>query len=91
MATLIVIIIALVGGVAAGLQTQAMSVMTTRAGSLEAVFVACGSGGLAIALAMLAVRGGDMRELRGAPGWVFTAGLLGLVGRGAYTWRTQGS
>lgn len=79
MATLIVIIVALVGGIAAGLQTQAMSVMTTRAGSLEAVFVAYGSGGLAIALAILAVRGGDLSELRGAPGWVFTAGLLGLV------------
>jgi transporter family-2 protein len=79
MATLIVIIVALVGGIAAGLQTQAMSVMTTRVGSLEAVFVAYGSGGLAIALAMLAVRGGELGELRGAPWWVYTAGVLGLV------------
>lgn len=79
MATLIVIIVALVGGIAAGLQTQAMSVMTTRVGSLEAVFVAYGSGGLAIAVAMVALRGGALGELRGAPWWVYTAGLLGLV------------
>lgn len=79
MAILIVMIVAVVGGIAAGLQTQAMSVMTTRAGSLEAVFVAYGSGGLAIALAMLAVRGGNLGGLRGGPPWVYTAGLLGLV------------
>ena len=79
MATLIVIIVAVIGGIAGGLQTQAMSVMTARTGSLEAVFVAYGSGGLAIAVAMLAWRGGNLDELRGAPLWVYTAGLLGLV------------
>ena len=79
MATLIVIFVAAIGGIAAGLQTQAMSVLTARAGSLEAVFVAYGGGGLAIGVAMLAARGGSLDELRGAPMWVYTAGLLGLV------------
>jgi transporter family-2 protein len=75
----IVIIVAVVGGIAAGLQTQAMNVMTTRAGALEAVFVAYGSGGLAIALILLLVGGGDLGDLRGSPWWVYAAGLLGLV------------
>lgn len=79
MAILIVIIVALAGGVAAGLQSQALSVMTSRAGSVEAVFVAYASGGLAIALVLAAMRGGAIGQLRGAPWWVYTAGILGLV------------
>lgn len=43
------------------------------------MLVAYGSGGLVIALAMLALRGGNLGELGGAPAWVYTAGLLGLI------------
>lgn len=79
MAVIIVMLVAIVGGVAATLQSQALSVMTTRAGSLEAVFITYGGGGLAIGLAMLGMRGGNLGDLRGVPWWVYTGGLLGLV------------
>lgn len=79
MAALAVVLVALVGGVAAALQSQALNVMTARAGSLEAVFVAYASGGLVVALVMLVTGGGDLGDLGGAPWWVYTAGLTGLV------------
>lgn len=79
MPALLVLLVVIVGGAAAALQSQAMGLMTARAGTLESVFVTYGSGGLAIGLAMLVMRGGSLGDLRGAPTWVFTAGLLGLV------------
>ena len=75
----VAILIAIIGGIAAALQSQAMSVMTTRAGTIESVFITYGSGGLAIGLAILFMRGGKIDDLKGAPLWVYTAGVLGLI------------
>lgn len=79
MAIILVVLVAVAGGVAASLQSQALSIMTSRAGSLEAVLITYGGGGLAIGLAMLARRGGNLADLRGVPWWVYAGGLLGLV------------
>lgn len=79
MPALLVLLAVIVGGAAASLQSQAMGLMTARAGSLESVLITYGSGGLAIGLVMLAMRGGNISDIRGVPLWVYTAGLLGLV------------
>lgn len=79
MPAIVAILIAIVGGIAAALQSQAMNLMTARAGTVESVLITYGSGGLLIGVTLLAMRGGSVSLLRGAPWWVYTSGLLGLV------------
>lgn len=79
MTTLVVIVAVIMGGAAASLQSQAMGLMTARAGTLESVFVTYASGGALIGLAALVAGGGNLGRLRGAPLWVYGAGALGLV------------
>jgi transporter family-2 protein len=79
MSTIVVILVAIAGGVAIVLQGQATAVMDQRAGTTVSVFATYAIGGLVIALVMLALRGARLGDLRGAPWWVYLAGLFGLV------------
>lgn len=79
MSTIVVILVAIAGGVAIVLQGQATAVMDERAGTIVSVFATYALGGLAITLIMLGLRGARLGDLRGAPWWVYLAGLFGLV------------
>jgi transporter family-2 protein len=79
MSTIVVILVAIAGGVAIVLQGQATALMDQRAGTTVSVFVTYALGGAAIALAMLGLKGARLGDLRGAPWWVYLAGLFGLV------------
>jgi len=75
----ILVIIAAVGGVAVTLQGQFMGLMDRGIGTKESMFITYASGGLVVALAMLAARGGNLAAWRAVPWYAPTAGLLGLV------------
>lgn len=76
---LLVMLVGVAGGLAAALQGQFLGIMEDRAGTLPSVFATYFGGGIAIGLLMLAARGQGLAELRGAPWWAYTAGLMGLV------------
>jgi transporter family-2 protein len=76
----VVLMVAVIGGVAVTLQAQFMAVMEQAAGTRESVFVTYASGGLIIAaLMLLAWRGGNLSALRGLPPYAFLSGVMGLV------------
>ena len=56
-------------------------------GTRESVFITYAGGGLVIALAMLAARGGNLKAWQAVPWYALTAGLFGLliVGSIGYT------
>jgi len=76
---IILIGIAIIGGVAVTLQAQFMGVMDQSLGTLESVFLTYGSGGLLVGLAMLAMRGGHLAAWRTLPWYTPLAGALGLI------------
>ncbi len=75
----VVLFVALLGGLAGALQSQTLGIMEDRVGTLTSVFITYGGGGLAAGLMMLAFRGGRLSEIRSVPWWALTAGLMGLV------------
>jgi transporter family-2 protein len=75
----ILIIIAIIGGVAVTLQGQFMGLMDQGIGTRESVFITYASGGLLACLAMLAARGGNLRAWHEVPWYALTAGVSGLV------------
>lgn len=83
----LLIIIAVIGGVAVTLQGQFMGLMDQGLGTRESVFLTYASGGLVVALVMLAARGGNLRAWASVPWYALTAGLFGLliVGTIGYT------
>ncbi len=83
----LLILVAIIGGVAVTLQGQFMGLMDQGIGTRESVFITYAGGGMLIALAMLAARGGNLRAWHAVPWYALTAGLLGLliVGSIGYT------
>ena len=71
--------LAFVAGVAITLQGQFMGLMDRTLGTKESVFVTYGTGGVIVAFAMLATRGGNLRAWPAVPWYAFTAGILGLI------------
>lgn len=80
---LVILAVAVAGGAAIALQAQLAGVVSDRVGTLEAVFVTYGVGGLLSALLMLVARGGNLGQLRQLPGSIYLAGVFGLVIVGA--------
>jgi transporter family-2 protein len=74
-----VLLVALLGGLAAVVQAQLNGVMDKGMGTFESVFVTYSVGGIVIALIMLLLRGGNLSALRTLPWYVIFAGLCGLV------------
>lgn len=78
----LVVIVAVIGGIAVTLQANFMGTMTRTLGTLESMFITYGSGGLVVvALFMMrsALQGNGLAQWRTVPPYVFTAGVLGLV------------
>jgi transporter family-2 protein len=76
---IIIIVIGILGGMAASLQALFSGVMGQRLGDVESVFVTYAGGGLLIALILLLLGGGNLANWRIVPWYVFLAGPLGLV------------
>ena len=83
MKTGVLVVLAVIGGIAIALQSHFMGIMDQRIGSKESVFITYAGGGILAALIMIAVRGGHLNAWQNAPWYVFTAGALGLVIVGA--------
>ena len=58
--TVILALIAAIGGIAVTLQAQFMGLMDEGIGTLESVFITYAGGGVLIALVMLVKRGGNL-------------------------------
>jgi transporter family-2 protein len=79
MSLFVVVLIAVLGGLAGSLQSQFLGLMEQRAGTLASTFVTYAGGGVAITVLMLVLQGRRLTELKELPWWAFTAGLMGLV------------
>ena len=75
----LVVVAAVLCGVAVAVQAQFTGVMQRQMGTLESTFITYFSGGLVIGLVMLLARGGSLAAANGMPWYVNSAGLLGLV------------
>ena len=79
----LLIVIAVIGGIAIALQAQLMGLLDKGIGTIEGVFLTYGSGGLLIAVIMLLQRGGNLGAWQGVPWYAFCTGILGLIIVGA--------
>jgi transporter family-2 protein len=75
----LLIIIAVIGGIAISLQGQFMGMMDQGIGTKESVFITYASGGVMISVFLLANRGGNLRAWHSVPWYALSAGLLGLL------------
>lgn len=77
--TLVLVLIAIVGGTAVTVQGQLMGLMDQSIGTKASVFITYASGGLCVSLFMLISGGGNLRAWQNVPWYAFSAGLWGLV------------
>ncbi|HJU80328.1 MAG TPA: DMT family transporter [Acidimicrobiia bacterium] len=75
----LVVLAAIVCGIAVAIQAQFTGAMQRQVGTLESTFITYFSGGLIIALVTIAARGGNLAAARSLPWYVWSAGILGLV------------
>ncbi len=83
MANLIVIVLAMMGGIATALQGQFMGLLSVAMGPLESVFITYAGGAVVVAMAMVVVQGGNLKAWNTVPWYALTSGLMGLVIIGA--------
>lgn len=74
----LVVMAAVVCGVAVAVQAQFTGTMQRQVGTLESTFITYFSGGIVIALITLLTRG-NLAAASALPWYTYTAGLLGLV------------
>ncbi len=79
----LLIIVAVIGGIAVALQAQMMGLLDKSIGTLEGVFITYAGGGLLIGLIMVFMRGGNLGAWQSGPWYAYTSGALGLVIVGA--------
>ncbi len=79
MNTFVVILLAIVGGIAVTVQGQFMGSMTQILGAKESMFITYASGGIVITLFLLASGANRLSSWRQVPWFALTAGLLGLI------------
>jgi transporter family-2 protein len=77
--SMMIILIAALGGVAVAIQAQMMGQLDKKIGTIESVFITYGSGGLLIGLIMLAMRGGNISSISSVPLYTLLAGVVGLL------------
>lgn len=82
----LVLLLAAAGGAAVAVQAQFVGTIDERLGTLEAVFVTYGIGGLIAAVLYLIGRGGSMPAWRELPPYTYLAGALGLVVIASISW-----
>lgn len=78
-ALLVVIFVALLGGVAVGLQGPLSSLMSQRLGVLESIFIVHAGGALLALVPLLIKGGGNLLNWKSVPWYALGAGALGLV------------
>jgi transporter family-2 protein len=76
---LLVILIALAGGVAVALQSPLASMLSQRLGILESIFIIHLGGAVFSLVPLLLLGGGRLGEWRSAPWYALGAGFFGLV------------
>jgi transporter family-2 protein len=79
MSTVFLIGIAVMGGVAIALQGQFMGLLDRALGTITGVFITYVGGGLTIALLLIALHGGNLKNWRHVPWYAFSSGILGLI------------
>jgi bacterial/archaeal transporter family-2 protein len=77
--SIILVLVAALGGIAIAVQAQMMALLDKGIGTMESVFITYGGGGLLIGLIMLAMRGGNLPEWSSVPMYSLTAGIIGLL------------
>ncbi len=77
--TIVIIIVAALGGAAIAAQAQMMALLDKGIGTVESVFITYGGGGLLIGLIMLAMRGGNLSVWSSVPLYAMFAGIVGLL------------
>lgn len=75
----ILILVAVIGGIAITVQGQLMAVMDKQVGTIESVFITYGAGGVLIGIVMLLMKGGNLSAIQTIPGYTLLAGPLGLL------------
>jgi transporter family-2 protein len=75
----LVLLIALVGGIAVAVQAQFAGVLEVRMGTFDALAVSFVSAGLLIGLTRGVTGSIDLTVWRGAPWWAYLVGVLALV------------
>lgn len=86
MAVWLVLLVAAAGGAAVALQAQLIGVIDDRLGTLEAVVVTYGVGGLLASALMIVARGGNLGAWRTIPPYSYLAGVFGLVIIASISW-----
>jgi transporter family-2 protein len=76
---LLVVLIALAGGVAVALQSPLASMLSQRLGILESIFIIHIGGALFSLVPLLVIGGGRLDQWRSAPWYALCAGIFGLV------------
>jgi transporter family-2 protein len=84
---MIILIVAVLGGIAAALQSQSAGTLDRMLGTLESVFITYAGGAVLVSLWVLSQRGGNFAAWRTVPKYCWLAGFFGLVivGSIAYT------
>ncbi len=77
--SIMVILVAALGGVAVAIQAQMMGQLDKSLGTIESVFITYGGGGLLIGIVMLGMRGGNLTSISAVPQYTLLAGAVGLL------------
>jgi transporter family-2 protein len=75
----LIILIGLAGGVAAGLQTPLVSLISQRLGILESAFIVHLSGAVISLIPLLLLGGGNLAQWRTLPWYALGTGVFGLT------------
>jgi transporter family-2 protein len=78
-AIVLVILVALAGGVAVALQSPLASMLSQRLGVLESIFIIHVGGALLSLVPLLLIGGGRLGQWRSAPWYALCAGVFGVV------------
>ena len=79
----LLIMVAIIGGIAVALQAQVMGLLDKGIGTLEGVFITYAGGGLLISAILIIMRGGNLGAWQSVPWYAYSSGALGLVIVGA--------
>lgn len=79
MGTILVILVGVLGGIAAGFQSQFVGILDDRVGTLGSTLITYGGGGLLVGLIFLATRGAELGNIKSIPWWAYAAGVMGII------------
>jgi transporter family-2 protein len=83
MLVILQVIIAIIGGIIAGIQAAFVGLLGQRLGTIESVFISFAGGAVVISLLLLGLGGGSLGRWQTVPWYALLAGPLGLLVIGA--------